>query len=152
MRVPRKFAAPVLVIGLTAATLPGVAATLGGLTPRKLGADSGVVSACDSDGFSVSYTNSGGTITSVDVSGIADPGCEGGQLSVVLANASGTSSAATASPSSGWPSAPMPPWWPPVVGTRQSGSGTPNPASSGLFSAATPAIRWPWRSPPMAPC
>jgi hypothetical protein len=91
MQAPRRIAALVLVIGVTAATLPGVAASLGGLTPRKLGADSAVVSACDSDGFSVSYTNSGGNVTSVDVSGIADPGCEGGQLSVVLANASGTS-------------------------------------------------------------
>jgi hypothetical protein len=91
MQARRRIAALVLVIGLTAATLPGVAASLGGLTPRKLGADSAVVSACDSDGFSVSYTNSGGNVTSVDVSGIADPGCEGGLLSVVLANASGTS-------------------------------------------------------------
>jgi hypothetical protein len=91
MHPRRKVAAVVLAIGLTAATLPGVAASLGGLTTHKLGAGQAVVSACDSDGFTTSYNNSGGNITSVDVSGIADPGCEGGQLSLVLANASGTS-------------------------------------------------------------
>ena len=91
MHPRRKVAAAVLAVVLTAVTLPGFAASLGGLTPRKLGADGVSVAACDSDGFTVSYTNSGGNITSVDVGGIADPGCEGGQLSIVLADASGTS-------------------------------------------------------------
>jgi hypothetical protein len=91
MHTRRKVAAAALAIGLTAATLPGVAASLGGLTPHKLGAGTAVVSACDSDGFTMSYTTSGASVTAVDVSGIADPGCEGGQLSLVLANASGTS-------------------------------------------------------------
>ena len=91
MHTRRKVAAVALAIALTAATLPGVAASLGGLTTRKLGAGKAVVSACDGDGFSVSYTTSAGNVTAVDVSGIADPGCAGGQLSLVLANASGTS-------------------------------------------------------------
>lgn len=91
MHLRRKVAAVALAIALTAATLPAVAATLGGLTPANLGAGSATVSACDTDGVTVSYNNSGGNITSVDVSGIADPGCEGGQLSLVLADASGAS-------------------------------------------------------------
>jgi hypothetical protein len=91
MQPRRKVAAVVLAITLTGVTLPGFAASLGGLTPKKLGADGAAVAACDSDGFTVSYTTSGGNVTAVDVGGIADPGCEGGALSLVLANSSGTS-------------------------------------------------------------
>ena len=91
MRLSRKLAAAVLVTSLMAATLPGFAASLGGLTARNLGADGAVVAACDTNGFSVSYTTSGANVTAVVVSGIADPGCEGGLLSLTLANSSGTS-------------------------------------------------------------
>lgn len=91
MRPRRKVAATVLAISLTAATLPGFAASLGGLAVRSLGAGSAVVSACDTNGFTVGYTTSSGNVTAVNVSGIADPGCEGGQLSLTLASTSGTS-------------------------------------------------------------
>ena len=73
----------------TAMVVPAFAASLG-LSSGRLGAGDAVVSACDTNGFTVSYTTSGGNVASVGVSGIADPGCEGGRLSVTLANASGT--------------------------------------------------------------
>ena len=87
----RKLAAAVIALSLTAALVPGFAASLGGLTSPSLGADGAVVVACDTDGFSVSYTTSGSNVTAVVVGGIADPGCEGGLLSLALADASGTS-------------------------------------------------------------
>jgi hypothetical protein len=44
----------------------------------------------------VGYTTSAGNVTAVTVNGIADPGCEGGALSVTLAN--GTASVGSAGP------------------------------------------------------
>jgi hypothetical protein len=80
-----------LAISLAAAMLPGFAASLGGLTGKKLGAGKAIVAACDTNGFAASYTTSAGNVTSVILGGIADPGCEGGQLSLQLANSGGTS-------------------------------------------------------------
>ncbi len=91
MRLSRNIAAAVLALSLAAALVPGFGASLGGLTARNLGADGAVVAACDTNGFNVSYTTSAGNVTAVVVSAIADPGCEGGQLSLRLANSSGTS-------------------------------------------------------------
>lgn len=91
MRIPRRATATVIAISLAAATLPGVAASLGGLGGGTLGAGGAVVSACDPNGFTVGYTTASGNVTAVNLSGIADPGCEGGRLSLTLANASGTS-------------------------------------------------------------
>jgi hypothetical protein len=87
----RHVAVTVLAISLAAATLPGFAASLGGLTARNLGAGSSIVSPCDTNGFTVGYTTSSSNVSAVNLAGIADPGCEGGQLSLTLANASGTS-------------------------------------------------------------
>lgn len=91
MRSRRESVAVVLAISVIAAVTPGFAASLGGLGSKKLGADDAVVSACDTDGFTVNHTVVGGNVTAAVVSGIADPGCEGGQLSLTVANASGTS-------------------------------------------------------------
>lgn len=60
------------------------AATLGGATAQRLGSGDAAVTACDSDGVSVSYTISGGNVTAVTVGAIADPGCGGAQLSLQL--------------------------------------------------------------------
>jgi hypothetical protein len=84
-----------------ATTMFGAAASLGGLSATQLGADGGPVAACDSNGFSVSYVLSSGTVVSVTVSGIADPACEGGQLSLTLTNGStsvGSGGAVTITP------------------------------------------------------
>lgn len=91
MRMRHRVAGTVLAMSLAAATVGGFAASLGGLAATGLGAGKAVVAACDTDGFDVSYTTSSGTVTAVTVSGIADPGCEGGQLALTLANTAGTS-------------------------------------------------------------
>ena len=91
MRPYPRAAVAVLAICVAAAAVPGFAASIGGLTAKNLGAGSAVVPSCDANGFSVSYTTTAGLVTAVNVGGIADPGCEGGQLSLRLANSSGTS-------------------------------------------------------------
>jgi hypothetical protein len=75
----------------------GMAATLGGITTGKLGADDAVVAACDTNGVSTGYTTSysstataGYKVGSVTVSGIADA-CDGETMSVTLTGASNTS-------------------------------------------------------------
>jgi len=87
MRLRRRHVAVAVAIA-TAAVVPAFAASLG-LSSGDLGAGAAVVSACDTNGFTVSYTTSGANVTSVGVAGIADPACEGGVLSVTLADASG---------------------------------------------------------------
>lgn len=75
----------------------GMAASLGGLTSDRLGADDAVVAACDTDGVTTSYTNgytaagtAGYKVNSVVVGGIADT-CDGDTLSVSLTGSGGTS-------------------------------------------------------------
>ena len=64
-----------------AATLPIGAATIGS-------GNTSVV-ACDSDGFTHSYTTSKGKVTAVTIGGIADPGCEAGNLRATVKDAAG---------------------------------------------------------------
>jgi hypothetical protein len=72
------------------------AATLGGITSDSLGADSGVVSSCDTDGVTVAFTNSydaasgGYRTSSAQISGI-NAACNTKSLSLTLKDASGTS-------------------------------------------------------------
>ena len=80
-----------LAASLALATVPGLAATVGGVTSKKLGAGKAVVAGCDPDGLTVDYTTASASVSSVAVGAIADPGCEGGLLSLVVAGASGTS-------------------------------------------------------------
>lgn len=91
---PRAAALVVLVGCTAAAVLPGAATTLGGLVARQLGSGSTAVAACDANGFTSSYTTASGSVTAVTIGGIADPGCEGGMLSLVLAGAGGAAVAA----------------------------------------------------------
>jgi hypothetical protein len=65
------------------------AASLGGVGSSALSAGDGAIAACDPDGFTVAYTTSAGNVTAVTVSGIADPGCDGGALSVTVTDAGG---------------------------------------------------------------
>jgi len=91
MGLCRIVAAGVFAASVAFATVPGFAATVGGVTAKKLGAGKAIVAACDPDGLTVDYTTSTGSVTAVSIGGIADPGCEGGALALVVANVSGTS-------------------------------------------------------------
>jgi hypothetical protein len=75
------------------------AAGLGPFTSAPVAGGNAAIVACDSDGFSVTYTTSGGDVTSVTVGGIADPDCEGGELSLTLTDA-GNGSIASGGPES----------------------------------------------------
>lgn len=66
------------------------ATSLGGLSTEALTAGTATIASCDTD-IGVSYTTQGGDIASVTVSGLADPSCEGGSLTVQALNSSGTS-------------------------------------------------------------
>jgi hypothetical protein len=94
------------------------AAALQGASSGLVGNGSSPVTACDTDGLSVTYTTSGGNVTSVAVGGIA-VACNGGTLRVTVVDSSRTSVA------SGGPVT--------VSGTSQSITVSPNPAG------ATPA-------------
>jgi hypothetical protein len=85
----------VIVLILTTGTLASLcvasAAAVGGISGDPFGAGDAPITACDATGFTLAYTTVGGNLTAVTVNGIADPGCEGGGLSVTITNASGTS-------------------------------------------------------------
>jgi hypothetical protein len=75
-------------------SLYAMAASLGGITSDKVGADSTVVASCDTDGVTAAYatawdaTDKRYEITSVTVGGVADT-CDGRTLSVSLTDTSG---------------------------------------------------------------
>ena len=80
---------------LVFASVFALAASLGGVTSGKVGADNTTVASCDTDGVTTSYatawdaTNKRYSISSVTVSGVNDA-CDGETLSVSLTDASGT--------------------------------------------------------------
>ena len=82
---------------VTAASASVALAASVGISAAKLGAGNVAVVACETDGFTVGYTTSRGNVTTVTVGAIADPGCEGGSLSVTVTDSAGTS-IATAGP------------------------------------------------------
>lgn len=85
----------VIVLILTAATLASLsiasAAAVGGISGDPFAAGDAPIPACDATGFTLAYTTVGGNLTAVTVNGIADPGCEGGDLSVTITNTVGAS-------------------------------------------------------------
>lgn len=81
---------------VVAALVGAAAASLGGLTSARLGAGDATVAACDSNGMTISYAVSSNVVTAATVGGIADPGCEGGALTVILKNSTGASVASSA--------------------------------------------------------
>jgi hypothetical protein len=72
------------------------AATLGGVTTDKIGAEDATIAACDSNGVTTSYTSSWDStdkryeIATVTVKGVADT-CDGQTLKVTLADTTGVS-------------------------------------------------------------
>jgi hypothetical protein len=81
----------ILAVTTLASSAYASAASLGGIAGGGVGAGEAAIPACDTTGITVSYTTSGGNVTAVTVGGLADPGCEGGALSVTLTNAAGDS-------------------------------------------------------------
>lgn len=67
------------------------AAALGGISSDRAAAGNSAIAACDGNGFVVSYTTVGGNVTAATVDDIADPGCEGGDLSITVTNTAGDS-------------------------------------------------------------
>jgi hypothetical protein len=94
------------------------ASALQGVSSARVGDGATPVAACDPNGFTVTYTTSGGNLTSVAIGGIA-AACNGGSLRVTVVDGSRTSVA------SGGPVT--------VSGTSASVSVSPNPPG------ATPA-------------
>jgi uncharacterized membrane-anchored protein len=70
-----------------------MAASLGGITSNKLGADDAAVASCDTDGVTTAYTSSWDTtdkryeVSSVTVSNVSDT-CDGQTLQVTVADSS----------------------------------------------------------------
>lgn len=80
----------IVAVAVLAASLASAAA-LGGVNSDRVGAGDAAIAACDANGFTVSYTTVGGNVTAATVADIADPGCEGGDLSVTVTNSAGDS-------------------------------------------------------------
>ena len=76
---------------LTAASASVALAAAFGISGTSLGAGDTAVAACDTGGFTVSFTTSRGLVTAVTVGAIADPACEGGSLSATVTDAAGAS-------------------------------------------------------------
>jgi hypothetical protein len=77
----------VVIVFLTAGF--GSAASLGGILPQAIGAGGTAIPACDT-AFSVTSTTAHGNVTAVTVGDVADPACEGGELSLTVTNAAGS--------------------------------------------------------------
>ena len=78
------------VIGTTlASTCLASAAALGGVR-GEVAAGNAPITTCDTNGFTVTYTTSGGNVTAVTVGGIGNPGCEGADLTATVTDAGGT--------------------------------------------------------------
>lgn len=88
----RKLTAIVLAV-LAFSMIAASAASLGGITTSSLGAETDVVAGCDPDGIAVDFTVafSGGVYktSTVDITGIATPSCDGQDLAVTLTDGSG---------------------------------------------------------------
>ena len=85
-----------LCLAAAAAVTPVAAAALTAVTGGAIGSGSAPIASCDADGFAATYVTSGLSVTAVTVSGIADPGCEGGVLQIRVTDATGASIAAGA--------------------------------------------------------
>ena len=75
---------------VTAASACFASAASFGITTSLVGGGDTPVPHCDTDGFTYGYTTSRGNVTAVTVGGIADPACEGGNLSLTLTNSAGS--------------------------------------------------------------
>lgn len=67
------------------------AARFGPFASAAAGGGSAAIAPCDGDGVTIAYTTSGGNVTAATVGSLADPGCEGGALVLVVTGVSGAS-------------------------------------------------------------
>jgi hypothetical protein len=94
MRGKRGTIVALLVAVVAFSVVFAMAATLGGVSSSKIGADNVAVAACDTDGVTTSYATSWDAtdkryeITGVTVSGVADT-CDGQNLNVTMTDTSG---------------------------------------------------------------
>lgn len=96
-KIPRGRRGAALLLGIAAfGVATASAASLGGITGESLGADTGTVSSCDTDGVGIAFTNTydaaSGTyrVGQVTVTGLA-AACTGKSISVTLKDAGGAS-------------------------------------------------------------
>jgi len=89
-----KSAAATAAVALILSTGVAAATTLGGVGGAGPSGGNAAIGDCDLDGLTTSYVTSGGDITGVTVGGIADPGCEGGLLSLTVTDSTGAAVAA----------------------------------------------------------
>jgi len=61
------------------------------LGSAPVGAGTAAVPTCDANGFTYSFTTSGGNVTAVTVEDIADPSCENGVTRITLTDSGGAS-------------------------------------------------------------
>ena len=76
---------------LLTSTSVAFAATFGVTTQMVGGAANAPIARCDTNGLTVATSLSGSNVTSVTVSDIADPGCEGASVRVTLTDSLGAS-------------------------------------------------------------
>ncbi len=86
----RRLTLAILGVTTVASACFASAAALGGIS-GGVAAGNAAITACDTNGFTVSYATSGGNVTAVTLGGIADPGCEGAAVSLALTDAGGSS-------------------------------------------------------------
>lgn len=92
----RRFGIALIVGAVTFSVIYGVAASLS-VSGNTLGSGTGSVTSCDSNGVSTSYATAydasvaGYEVTTVSVTGIATPGCDGKSLKVTLIGTSDAS-------------------------------------------------------------
>lgn len=79
------------VVAAVAASASVAMAASFGVATTKVGTGDAAVVACDTNGFTLSFTTSRANLTAVTVGGIADPACEGGSLAVTVTSSTGAS-------------------------------------------------------------
>lgn len=84
----RRLTLVILALTTVASACFASAAALGGIS-GGVAAGNAAITACDTNGFTVGYTTSGGNVTAVTLGGIADPACEGAELSLALTDIGG---------------------------------------------------------------
>lgn len=95
----KRIAAGLLAGGLVAGSVFGLAASLD-VTAKGLGAGTGTVTSCDTNGVSVNYVFDGSNVTDVAISGIAAT-CENAKMDITVTDGGAGATATVASVGAG---------------------------------------------------